>query len=125
MKKRLPYIIAFTVLLAVECIIGAFVHDSFVRPYVGDMLVTVLLCALMRIFLPERPRLLPLWVFLFSAAVELSQLTGIASAIARDNEMLNIALGSVFDPADLICYAAGCLLFFAAEALGRKKHDSL
>ena len=126
MKKRLTYIITFIVLLITECIIGAFVHDSFVRPYVGDVLVTALLCALVRIFLPERPRLLPLWVFLFSAAVELAQLFDIASVIAPGNRIVEIALGSTFDPTDLLCYFTGCLLFFISEnLLRRKSNDTL
>lgn len=33
----------FCGLLAVEIGIAIFVHDAFVRPYVGDMLVTLLL----------------------------------------------------------------------------------
>lgn len=126
MKKRLPYIITFIILLTSECIIGAFVHDGFVRPYLGDVLVTALLCALARIILPERPRLLPLWVFLFSAAVETAQLFDIASVIAPGNRIVEIALGSTFDLADLICYFAGCTLFCAFENLFRRKsHDAL
>ena len=38
-KSRLPYIIAAVVLLIVEILIGLFVHDGFVRPYIGDVLV--------------------------------------------------------------------------------------
>ena len=121
MKKRLPYIITFIVLLAAECIIGAFVHDRFVRPYLGDVLVTALLCALVRIPLPEKPRLLPLWVFLLSAAVEVAQLFDIASVIAPGNELIHIALGSTFDAADIICYLTGCVLFAAVELLCRRK----
>ena len=44
MKKRLPYLLAFILLLLLEIIIAVFVHDRFIRPYVGDVLVTVLLC---------------------------------------------------------------------------------
>jgi hypothetical protein len=63
-RKR--YFLWALVLLAAECLIGAFVRDAFIRPYVGDMLITVLLCCLMRVLLPNGSRLLPVWVFLFS-----------------------------------------------------------
>lgn len=43
MKKRLWYLTAFVILLMVEICIALFVHDRFIRPYVGDVLVTVLL----------------------------------------------------------------------------------
>ena len=43
-KQRITYAAIFAVLLLIEIGIGLFVHDDFLRPYVGDVLVTVLLC---------------------------------------------------------------------------------
>lgn len=108
MKKRLPYLITFILLLAVEVFIGAFVRDQLVRPYVGDMLVTVLLCCMARIIIPEKFPWLPAAVFAFSVVVELVQLIHIP---ALDGTILGIALGSTFDPKDLICYGIGCVSF--------------
>ncbi len=108
MKKRLPYIICFILLLAVEVFIGACVRDTFVRPYVGDILVTVLLCCLGRIVFPDKFPWLPAAVFAFSVMVELVQLIHIP---ALDGTLLGIALGSTFDPKDLICYGIGCVSF--------------
>ena len=62
MKKRIPYLVAFVLLLGIEVLIGLYVRDAFVRPYVGDVLVAVLLCCLARCFLPDKPQLLGLWV---------------------------------------------------------------
>lgn len=112
MKKRLPYIISFFVVLAAEVLIGVFVRDDFIRPYVGDILVTVLLCCLCRCVKPEGMPLLPVWVLLFSVLVECAQLIEIP---ALDGTLLGIILGSTFDVADLVCYAVGCLLFVGAE----------
>ena len=121
MKKRIPYLISAAVLLAAELLIGAFAHDAFVRPYLGDVLVTALLCALARTALPEKPRLLPLWVFVFAAAVEAAQYFDIASVLAPGSELARIALGATFDPADTVCYFVGCLLFASAEFIIRRK----
>ena len=49
------YVTAFLVVLVVEILIGIFVQDNFVRPYVGEMLVTVLLCYLCRATIPDCP----------------------------------------------------------------------
>ena len=114
LKIRLPYIVATVVLLGIEVLIGVFVHDDFVRPFVGDVLVTALLCTMGRIVLP-RWRWLPLVVMLFAAAVELSQLLELDRILGVEGTALEIAIGSTFDTADLICYAVGCLLFFACE----------
>ena len=112
MKKRTPYLIGFLVTLALEICIGAFVRDSFIRPYVGDVLVTVLLCSLGRTLFPDRFPWLPAAVLVFAAGVECFQLIDIP---ALDGTLLGIILGSTFDPADLICYTVGCLLFIIAD----------
>ena len=123
MKKRTGYILSFLVLLLMECLIGAFVRDSFIRPYLGDMLVTVLLCCLVRCLKPEGSKWLPLWVFCFSAAVEVLQLLDLPARLGLDNTPLAIALGSTFDWKDILCYLLGCILFAVAEIFGtRRRH---
>lgn len=116
MKKRFAYAIAFLVLLITEILIALFVRDDFIRPYGGDILVTVLICAAMRILFPTGIRLLPLWVFLFAAAVEIGQYFDFVTLLGLgDIAFFRILLGSTFSVADLICYAAGCLLFWIGE----------
>lgn len=118
MRKRLPYLIAFLVLLILEICIGAFVHDAFIRPYVGDILVTVLLCCLCRVIVPRRFPWLPAAVLAFATAVECVQLIHIP---ALNGTLLGIILGSTFDPADLLCYLTGCLLFFSVDTFFRRR----
>lgn len=48
----IPALLCAAVLLLIEIGIALFVHDRFVRPYGGDILVTVLLCCLWRGFMP-------------------------------------------------------------------------
>ena len=110
--KRTGYFIAFAVILLIEILIGAFVHDQFIRPYLGDVLVTVLLCCLGRCILPKAEKLLPLGIFLLALIVECAQLIHIP---ALEGTLLGIILGSTFDWMDLICYAVGCLIFRIAE----------
>ena len=42
MKKRIFYIISFLVIFCIEVLIALYVRDNFVRPYIGDVLVVVL-----------------------------------------------------------------------------------
>ena len=72
-KPRLYYTAAFLVILALEVYIALFVRDSFIRPYGGDVLVTVLLCCFGRILFFDRIKLMPLWVLLFAVGVEVGQ----------------------------------------------------
>lgn len=115
-RLRSIYAAAFGILLLTEILIALFVRDAFIRPYGGDILVTVLLCCFVRIFLSEGVRLLPLWVFLFSAAVEIGQYFDYASILGfTEPGIMRTILGSSFSLADLLCYAAGCILFALAE----------
>ena len=112
MKKRVPYLILFFSVLGLEILIGLFLRDRWIRPYGGDLLVAVLLCALVRCFLPEKGYRIHGAVFLFCAAVECFQCLdlGLQGTAA-------IIVGSTFDWADLLCYALGCGIFAGCEYL--------
>ncbi len=111
MKKRIYYIILTIILLAVEVLIALFVHDQFVRPYIGDVLVVVVIYTFVRIWIPESVRLLPLYVFLFAAGVEILQYFNIVELLGvQDNVFLRTIIGTSFDVKDILCYAVGCVL---------------
>ena len=120
-QLRIKYGIAFALLLLIEVIIALYVHDSFIRPYVGDMLVVILVYSFTRIFIPEKCRLLPLYVFLFAAGVEVLQYFKLVHVLGlEDNRFLRIVLGSVFDLKDIACYGVGCILLEAFERIKSK-----
>ena len=108
MKKRLWYVLATLLLIAVEVCIALFVHDKIIRPYIGDVLVVIVLYTFMRIFLPEKHIRLPLWIFLFAVGVECLQFIHITDLLNVSNRFLRILIGSSFDVKDIICYAVGC-----------------
>ncbi len=98
MGKRKHYIILTVVLLAVEVLIALFVHDRFIRPYVGDMLVVVVIYTFVRIWIPDSVRLLPLYVFLFAVGVEILQYFNIVELLGvQDNAFLRTIIGTSFD----------------------------
>ena len=123
-NKRVIYVTIFCGLLAVEVCIALFVHDAFVRPYVGDMLVTLLLCCMCRVALPDKIRLLPVFVFVFAACVEIGQYFDVVALLGlANNRLLSIALGRTFSWLDLICYAAGCMAAFGLDEIIRKSNN--
>ena len=65
MKKRFFYIISFLLIFCIEVLIALYVRDNFIRPYVGDMLVVVLVYSFVRIFLPTGIPRMSFYVFLF------------------------------------------------------------
>lgn len=95
-------------------------HDAFVRPYLGDVLAVMTLYCFVRIFVPAKARLLPLWVFLFASGVEILQLFHPARLFGN-GVFVRTVLGSSFDPADIACYFAGCVLLGGWEGFRRGK----
>jgi len=115
-SKRLVYLVLFLVLVSVEVLIALFVHDSFVRPYVGDVIVVAVICCFLRIFMPNKIKLMPLYVFLFAAVVEVLQYFNYVTLLGLgDSKFFHILLGTSFSYADIICYAVGGVICFGAE----------
>ncbi|MBE5952041.1 MAG: DUF2809 domain-containing protein [Lachnospiraceae bacterium] len=120
-KKRQGYFVTTVLLFGVEVLIALFVHDTFVRPYVGDVLVVMVIYAFVRIFVPEKMRLLPLYVFLFASCVEGLQAVHIVERLGLSgNRFFSVLIGATFDFKDIICYAVGCVLLGGYEILNRK-----
>ncbi len=108
---RLFYLVATIVLLMTEIWIALYVHDDFIRPYIGDLLVVIVIYCFVRIWIPEGRRLLPLYIFLFATAVEVLQYFDLVTILGLEhNRFFRILLGSVFDLKDILCYGVGCIL---------------
>ena len=117
-KRRIVYAAAFVSLLLVEIGIALFVHDGFIRPYFGDVLVTMLLCCLCRAVFPKGIKLLPVYVFLFAVLVEATQYVDLVKLLGwEDNALISTIMGRSFSHLDIVCYGAGCLGFWIAERL--------
>lgn len=113
------------VLLAAEILIGKFAH-GWLRSSFGDVLVVVLIWALWRTVLPERPGhglTLPLGILAFAFCVEFLQLWGFCDRLHITNQLLRIIIGTGFSVGDLFCYAAGILPCIAAELMLRRRKE--
>ncbi len=120
-KIRIIYFIIFILLFATEVSIALFVHDSFVRPFIGDVLVVMLVCAFLRIFIPVKVKLMPVFATLFAVIIEALQYFDFVKLIGLENNpVISTALGRTFDIRDIICYIIGGALFFAAEIIFRR-----
>lgn len=115
-RKRINYGIAFAVLLVIEVLIALFVHDSLIRPYVGDALIVVVLYCAVRITKPDKWKALPLYIFLFAATVECLQYFRIVEVLGlEENKFFRILIGSTFDMKDIMCYGIGCIILAVYE----------
>ena len=52
-RARWGYLAASIIVFIIELIIALYVHDRIIRPYIGDMLVVVLVYCFVRVFVPR------------------------------------------------------------------------
>ena len=113
-NTRIKYFLGFLFLLVIEILIATYVKDDFIRPYLGDFLVVILIyCFVMAVSKIAINQGL-LVVLLFSFAVEFFQLINIVKVLQyQPPEIVMIVLGSSFSMWDLLAYVIGlsaCLL---------------
>jgi Protein of unknown function (DUF2809) len=112
MFKFYPKYFYTTVLLfLIEVFIGVFVRDLFIRPFVGDVLVVILIYCFVKSFWKIRPNIAIGSVFIFSCIVEGLQYLNVIDMLGiRKYKLLVIILGSSFDWHDIIAYAVGSVV---------------
>ncbi|MCM0147194.1 DUF2809 domain-containing protein [Photobacterium galatheae] len=107
-------------LLVVLVLIALFVRDSFVRPFLGDVLVVVWLYACVTSVIRCQPWVASLSVLAFAYAVELAQYIQVLHWLGWENHTaLRIILGATFDWLDILAYTIGCGLCLVAEISSR------
>lgn len=108
-NRRILYIAATVFFLLIEVMIALFVHDKWIRPYVGDILVVIVIYTFIRVWIPRGWNLFPLYVFLFAVLVEVLQFFRIVEILGlSDNRFFAVLIGGTFDWMDIICYGVGC-----------------
>ena len=116
-KLNIKYLISFTILFAIEVFIALFVHDKIIRPYIGDVLVVILMYTFIRIF-TDKIKHLSLYLFIFAVIIEISQYFNILSLIGLEkNKTASVIIGSSFDVADIGCYLCGSVILVIYEKI--------
>ena len=122
MRFHKGYFIWFLLILATEILIAVFVHDGFVRPYLGDFFVVILIYCFVRAF-----TIVPvIWscvlVLLFAYFIETTQYFGLAGRLGlRPGSVGYVVLGNSFSWQDIMIYAAGMLFVWIIEKWRIKK----
>jgi len=110
------YLGLFSILLVVEFLIALFVKDGFIRPYVGDILVIILMYTFIRGIVKKAIRFLILYLFLFASLVEVIQYLHIGELLnLGSNTLASIIIGTTFDVKDIICYLIASFLLLIWE----------
>lgn len=117
-NRRKNYLIGFFTLLIIEILIASFIKDDFIRPYLGDFLVVIMLyCFLMGISQFSIYKSLFI-VLIFSFIIEFLQLIDIVKLLQyQPSKPIMIILGSSFSVWDLVAYLLGILSCLILEIL--------
>ena len=97
----------------------------FVRAYLGDVFVVMLMYYFIKAFLDFNPTKLIVGIFIFSCLIEFAQYFHFGELLGfKDTRIVMIILGNSFSWIDILCYFAGCAVIFLFIILNRNKDYS-
>ncbi len=110
------YFLLTTLLFIIEVLIAIYVNDKFIRPYVGDYLVVILIYCFVMSFVSTPVVKTAVAVLLFSFLVEALQYFNIVEHLGlQHNKMARIVIGSSFAWEDIIAYVLGIVTVIVIE----------
>lgn len=117
------YLLLTVFIFTIEVCIALFLKDTIIRPFVGDVLVVILIYCFFRIFLLISYWKIAFGVFLFACFIEILQYFNYVKLLGlEDNRVLSVAMGRTFEWTDFIAYFTGFLLIiFIEKVFGNEK----
>lgn len=125
LKFSLKYLFLTIILFFIELFIALYIKDNLIRPFIGDVLVVILIYCFLRIFLD-----IPYWklaaaVLIFAFTIEILQYFDFVRLIGMEgNRIISTALGRTFAWMDFGAYFCGFLMIIFAEGLLNKGKES-
>lgn len=113
-KFSLNYLLLTILIFLIEVLIATKLeHIFFIRAYLGDVIVVMLLYTFVKTFVRINDEKLILGILIFSCIVEFAQYFTVAEKLGfRPGSLMYIVIGNSFSWIDILCYAVGCLLLF-------------
>ncbi len=127
MKKRLPFIIALLILIAVEVVIALTQHGNWLRYYGGDVIIVWAVYCLVQSVLGGKNNhyIVHIGVLLFAFLVEFLQYIHIVDIIGLGHiEFFRILIGTSFAVEDLWSYALGTAIALVGTFIYNKMNKN-
>lgn len=118
MKFNLKYFLLSMIIFLIEVLIATTFKDIFfVRAYLGDVIVVMLIYTIiLSFFKVENLTKLIVGIFIFSVIVEVLQYFKIADVLGlKPGSIAAIVVGNSFSWIDILCYGVGCLVLYLVE----------
>ncbi|HUR11980.1 MAG TPA: DUF2809 domain-containing protein [Flavitalea sp.] len=115
-KLNRTYLVITIALFLVEIMIAVFLHDQYIRPYVGDFLVVILIYCFIRSFLNISVMTAAVFTLLFAYVIEVLQYFKLVELLGLENvTWARVVLGSSFEWIDIVAYTLGILVVLVIE----------
>jgi hypothetical protein len=117
MLRFSPRFLLYTILFfIIEVLIALYVHDDFIRPYVGDYLVVMLIYCAVRTFIKADTLRIAIGVLLFAYLVEVLQYFRIVDRLGLSgNQLAKTVIGYGFEWLDILAYTLGVITIILTD----------
>jgi len=93
-----------------------FANNQFIRGFVGDIIIILLLYFFIKNFYDFYPAKLTIFILLLAFTTEFLQYLNLISISGlKGNIFAELIIGSVFDPLDLIAYTIGAIMVYVFD----------
>ena len=119
---RTFYLISTIILILLEVLIAVY-STGYIRYYFGDILVVSVIYCLVRVIVPKKFKLMPVYILAFSVLVEFFLYVYIVDILNINNSILRTIIGTTVSWGDILCYTIGTIPISVWEYYIRKKLD--
>ena len=114
-SRKLTFLFS-AIVFALLVYIAQFVNDTFVRPFLGDVIVVIWLYLFLKSFTTFGYIKLSLGVLAFAYTIEMAQYFNLVRALGLEHHaVVRIVLGATFDWLDMLAYTLGWLAVILGE----------
>ena len=117
------HFVVFLIILIIEIVIAKYEFHSFIRGFIGDVLVIPLIYHFIRSCWDISPKILVISILIFAFGIEIIQLLELANVLGIESKIIKIIIGTTFDPWDLIAYGFGAYCIILTERVFRSKRN--
>ena len=122
MRFKRGYFILFLILFLIELIIANYIKQPFIRYWLGDLLIVLLIYYFWKSLIRVKPLIVATAVLAFAYAVEFLQRTALLDLLGlRTNKLAKLILGNTFSWSDMLAYSLGFLIILGIEYFGKQK----
>lgn len=119
------YFALMLALFLTEVLIAVYVHDHIIRPYVGDVLVVMLIYCFIKSFFATPVLPTAIAVLFFAFLIEGLQYVQLVNRLGlQNNKIASTVIGNSFAWMDVLAYVVGVVIVLGVELIISRKYSN-